>query len=166
MSVATGASSKIYIATVAGTTNPANQAAYEALTWVEIEQTESIGEFGDSQAAVTFTGLGDARVQKLKGSSDAGTLSVTMAYNELADGSPTTGQYLLAVANANTTPSNYRFKITFNDASTGSPLGDPTTHYFAGQVGTFVLGVPGADDIIRVSSEIRINSSIIRVYRT
>lgn len=166
MSVATGASSKIYIATTSGTTNPANQAAYEALTWVEIEQTESIGEFGDSQAAVTFTGLGDARVQKLKGSSDAGTLSVTMAYNELADGSPTTGQYLLAVANADTTPANYRFKVTFNDASTGSPLGDPTTHYFAGQVGTFVLGVPGADDIIRVSSEIRINSAIIRVYRT
>ena len=166
MSIATGASSKIFIATTSGTTNPVDAAAYAALTWVEVEQTESIGEFGDSQAAVTFTGLGDARVQKLKGSSDAGTLSVTMAYNELADGSPTTGQYLLAVANADTTPANYRFKITFNDGSTGSPLGTDTTHYFAGQVGTFVLGVPGADDIIRVSSEIRINSAIIRVYRT
>lgn len=166
MSVATGAGSKIYIATVSGTTNPANKAAYEALTWIQVEQTESIGEFGDSQAAITFTGLGDARVQKLKGSSDAGTLSVVMAYNELADGSPTTGQYLLAVANADTTPANYRFKVTFNDAGTGSPLGTNTTHYFSGQVGTFVLGVPGADDIIRVSSEIRINSPIIRVYRT
>lgn len=166
MSIATGAGSKIYIATVAGTTNPVDKAAYDALTWVEVEQTESIGEFGDSQAAVTFTGLGDARVQKLKGSSDAGTLSVVMGFNELADGSPTTGQYLLAVANANTTPSNYRFKVTFNDASTGSPLGKPTTHYFSGQVGTFVVGIPGADDVLRVSSEIRINSPIIRSYRT
>jgi hypothetical protein len=165
MSVATGAGSKIYIATAYGTV-PANQAAYEALSWVEVEQTESIGEFGDSTAAVTFTGLGDARVQKLKGSSDAGTLNVVMAFNALADGSPTTGQYLMQQASANTTADNYRFKITFNDASTGSPLGDPTTRFFSGQVGTWVEGVPGADDILRVSAEVRINSAIIRVART
>lgn len=165
MSVQAGANSKIYIAVENGTV-PANQTAYEALTWVEIEQTESIGEFGDSTAAVTFTGLGDARVQKLKGSSDAGTLSIVMAFNELADGSPQTGQYLLLQASEDTTPNNYAFKVTYDDASTGSPLGTDTTRYFAGQVGTFVEGVSGADDIIRVSSEIRINSAIVRVART
>lgn len=165
MSVQAGANSKIYIAVENGSV-PANQTAYEALTWVEIEQTESIGEFGDSTAAVTFTGLGDARVQKLKGSSDAGTLSIVMAFNELADGSPQTGQYLLLQASEDTTPNNYAFKVTYDDASTGSPLGTDTTRYFAGQVGTFVEGVSGADDIIRVSSEIRINSAIVRVART
>lgn len=165
MGVATGAGSKIYIATAYGTV-PVNEAAYIALTWVEVEQTESIGEFGDSTAAVTFTGLGDARVQKLKGSSDAGTLNVVMAFNALADGSPTTGQYLMQQASANTTADNYRFKVTFNDASSGSPLGKNTTRYFSGQVGTWVEGVPGADDILRVSAEVRINSPIIRVART
>jgi len=165
MPIQTGAGSKIYIATAYGTV-PANQAAYEALSWVEVEQTESIGEFGDSTTAVTFTGLGDARVQKLKGSSDAGTLNVVMAFNSAADGSPTTGQYLMQQASANTTDDNYRFKVTFNDASTGSPLGDNTTRYFSGQVGTWVEGVPGADDILRVSAEVRINSAIIRVAST
>lgn len=166
MAIQTGASSKIYIATTSDTSVPANAAAYEALTYVEIEQTESIGEFGDSTTAVTFTGLGDARVQKLKGSSDAGTLSITMGFNELADGSPQTGQYLLLQAAEDTTPSNYRFKVQYDDGTTGSPLGEGTTRYFSGQVGTFVEGVPGADDIIRVSSEVRINSPIVRVART
>jgi hypothetical protein len=165
MPIQTGAGSKIFIATTYGTV-PADKAAYEALTYVEVEQTESIGEFGDSTAAVTFTGLGDARVQKLKGSSDAGTLNVVMGFNSLADGSPTTGQYLMQLAAANTTGDNYRFKVTFNDASSGSPLGDDTTRYFSGQVGTWVEGVPGADDILRVSAEVRINSPIIRVART
>jgi len=166
MAVQTGAGAKIYIATTYGTTNPANQAAYEALTWVEVEQTENIGEFGDSTAAVTFTGLGDSRVQKLKGSSDAGTLTVTMAYNESADGSPQTGQYLMLQASENATADNYRFQITFNDASTGSPLGTDSTFYFSAQVGTFVRSVAGADEIIRVTCETRINSAIITVART
>lgn len=165
MSVQTGANSKIYIATTYGTA-PADQSAYEALTWVEIEQTESIGEFGDSTAEVTFTGLGDARVQKLKGSSDAGTMSVQMAFNEIASGSPLTGQGYLVLASANTTVDNYAFKVTYNDATTGSPLGTDTTRYFAGQVGTFVEGVSGADNVLTVSSDIRINSAIIRVART
>jgi len=165
MPIQTGAGSKIYIATTSGAV-PADQTAYEALTYVEVEQTESIGEFGDSTTAVTFTGLGDARVQKLKGSSDAGTLNVVMVFNSAADGSPTTGQYLMQLASANTTDDNYRFKVTFNDASTGSPLGDNTTRYFSGQVGTWVEGVPGADDILRVSAEVRINSAIIRVAST
>lgn len=164
MSVATGAGCKIYISNATSTAS--TQGAFEALTWIECEQTESIGDFGDTTTPVTFIGLGDARVQKIKGSLDAGTLSVTMAFNELADGSPITGQYQFLTAANDTTSSNYGFKITLNDASTGSPLGTDSTFYFLGQVGTFVRSVPGADEILRVTSEVRINSAIITVYRT
>lgn len=164
MTVATGSGSKIYIATA--TTAVANQAAYEALTFVEVEDTESIGEFGDTTNPVTFIGLGDSRVQKKKGSQDAGTLTVSMAFNELLSGSPLTGQGRLLAASEDTTSTDYHFKVEYNDASTGSPLGTNTTRYFSGQVGTFVEGVPGADEILRVSSEIRINTAIIRVART
>ena len=164
MSVATAAGAKIYISSAVSTST--TQGQFEAETWIEVEQTESIGEFGDTTTPVQFIGLGDARVQKIKGSLDAGTLSVVSAFNELADGSPITGQFQMLTAANNTTSSNYAFKITLNDASTGSPLGTDTTFYFLGQVGTFVRSAPGADEILRVTSEVRINSAIITVYRT
>ena len=164
MAVATGAGCKIYISSATSTAS--NQGEFEALTWIELEQTESIGEFGDTTTPVTFIGLGDARVQKIKGSLDAGTLSVVSAFNEAADGSPITGQFQMLQAANDTTSSNYGFKIALNDATTGSPLGTDTTFYFNGQVGTFVRSVPGADEILRVTSEVRINSAITTVYRT
>lgn len=164
MSVATGAGVKLYISNATSVSD--EQAEFEAETWVEVEQTESIGEFGDTTTPVNFIGLGDARVQKLKGSLDAGALNVVMAFNEAADGSPLTGQFQMLTAANDTTSSNYAFKITLNDATTGSPLGTDTTFYFTGQVGTFSRSVPGADEILRVSSEVRINSAIITVYRT
>jgi len=164
MTVSTAVGSKLYISSAVSTSS--TQGQYEAETWVEVEQLESIGDFGDTTNPVTFIGLNDARVQKKKGSSDAGTLSVTMAFNEAADGSPITGQFQMLTAANNTTSSDYAFKITLNDATTGSPLGTDSTFYFRGQVGSFVRSAPGADEILRVSSEVRINSEILTVYRT
>lgn len=166
MPIQTGAGAKLYIATAKGAV-PANQAAYEALTWVECEQTDALGALGDTTAEVTFTGLGDARVQKLKGSSNAGNLDVSMAFNyEALAGSPTTGQYLLLVASNDTSSDNYRFKRTLGDASTGSPLGDPTTEYCSGMVGSFVMTVDNADSIVMLTSQIRVNSAIVRVAQS
>lgn len=165
MSVQTGANGTFSIAVENGTV-PANQAAYEALTWVEVEQLETMPEFGDETAEVTFLGLSDGRVQKLKGARDAGNSDCTFAYNEVADGSPITGQYLLLQASEDDTTNNYRFKCTYNDASTGSPLGTDTTRYFSGLVGSFREGGFGTNDVIMVSSSIRVNSPIIRVART
>lgn len=165
MPIQTGANAKFYIATTSGAV-PANQAAYEALTWVECEQTDALGTLGDSTAEVTFTGLGDARVQKLKGSSDAGTLDMSMAFNEDAFGSPLTGQgHLLAAAN-DTSSDNYRFKRVLGDASTGSPLGSGTTEYCSGLVGTFTVSVDGADSVVMLNSQVRVNSEVIRVAAT
>jgi len=159
MAIQSGAGSKIYIADE--TTEQTTVAGYDGLTWTEIEQTEAIGEFGDTTATVEFTGLGDARVQKLKGSSDAGTLSIVMGFKKDAFGSPLGGQGKLLSAADDTTDTNYNFKIEFSDQGSGSPQ-NPSTRYFRGQVGTFVEGVPGADEIIRVNSEVRINSTILR----
>ena len=93
-------------------------------------------------------------------------MTVTAAFNEAADGSPLSGQYQMLQAANDTTSSDYAFKIELNDATTGSPLGTNTTFYFLGQVGSFVRSAPGADEILRVTSEVRINSAIITVYRT
>jgi len=163
MSVQTGANCKIYIGTTAA---HANQAAYEADTYTLVEQTESIGDFGDNYAEVTFTGLEDARVQKKKGAADAGNLSVTMAFDGTAFGSPLGGQGVLTAASEDTTSSDYNFKVVFNDGTTGSPLGDGTTRYFSGQVATMSESISGADNILMVTAEVRINTSIIKVVST
>ena len=165
MPIQTGANAKFYIATTSGAV-PANQAAYEALTWVECEQTDALGALGDTTADVTFTGLGDARVQKLKGSSDAGTLDLSMGFNEDAFGSPLTGQGHLLVASNDTSSNNYYFKRVLGDGSTGSPLGTGTTEYCSGLVGSFTVSVDGADSIVMLNSQIRVNSAIIRVVAT
>jgi len=165
--IQTGANAKFYIATTKGTV-PANKAAYDALTWVECEQTNALGALGDTTAEVTFVGLGDARVQKLKGSSNAGNLDLTMAFNNLGgiDGSPTSGQYLLLVASNDTSNDNYRFKRVLGDRTTNSPLGVGTTEYCSGQVGSWVITVDGADNIVMLTSQVRVNSAIIRSTST
>lgn len=153
MTIQAGAGAKLYIATAKGTV-PTLAATYAALTWKECEQTEAIGALGDTTAEVTFTGLGDARTQKLKGSSDAGNLDVTMAFNaEALTASPSTGQDLLLIASADTSTDNYRFKRTIGTV----------TEYFSGLIGTWVVDVSGANNIVMLNSQIRVNSAIIRV---
>jgi hypothetical protein len=165
MAIQTGANATFYIATTSGAV-PANQAAYEALTWVECEQTDALGTLGDTTADVNFTGLSDGRVQKLKGSSDAGTLDLSMAFNQDSLGSPLTGQGYLLVASNDTSSDNYFFKRVLGDATTGSPLGTGTTEYCSGLVGSFTIAVDSADSIVMLNSQIRVNSAIIRVSYT
>lgn len=154
--VQTGAGVKIYIGT---TTVATNSTQYAADTYAEIEKTEAIGSFGDTTEEVTFIGLGDARVVKKKGSSDAGTIEITFAFDE--DAIDSGGQADLLAASADTSSANYNFKVEYNDGTT-----TPSIRYFSGQVGTFQEGVPGANSILMVSSEVRINTPILRVAST
>jgi len=166
MGLQTGANGKVYIATTYGAV-PANQGAYEALTWLEITQLENLPEFGDATEEVTFQDLSQGRVTKLKGTRDSGTSDIAFAYDEtLYGGSPLTGQYQLFVGSEDDTTNNYYFKVTYNDASTGSPLGTDTTRYFAALVGSFREGGFGANDVVMATCNIRLNSSVIRVART
>lgn len=146
MSVSTGAGTKISIGTTAA---HGDQSEYEADTYTEIEQTESIGDFGDSTAEVTFTGLGDARVQKKKGSADAGTLSVTMAFDDALP-----GQIALIAASEDFSSEDYNFKIEFVSGA---------INYLSGQVGTAVTSVSGADNIVMLTSDVRVNTPVLRV---
>jgi hypothetical protein len=166
MGLQTAANGKVYIASTFGAV-PANQAAYEALTWLEITQLENLPEFGDNTEEVTFQDLSQGRVSKLKGTRDAGTSDLMFAYDEtLYEGSPLTGQYQMLAGSEDDTTNNYYFKLTYNDASTGSPLGTDTTRYFSALVGSFREGGQGANDVVMVSCNLRLNSSVIRVART
>jgi len=146
MGIQTGANVAVSI----GTTTPmADAAAYALDTWVAVGGVESIGSFGDSSAEVTFTGLTDARVQKLKGARDAGTLSIAMAFI-----GGDTGQDALATAEADDTSANYNFKVEYSDGE---------VRYFAGQVASVVEEVSGANSVLMLNCEVRINTPIVKV---
>lgn len=146
MGIQTGANVAISI----GSTTPmADATAYGGETWTAIGGVESIGSFGDSSAEVSFTGLTDARVQKLKGARDAGTLSISMAFI-----GGDAGQDALSTAEADDTSANYNFKVEYSDGE---------IRYFAGQVASVVEQVSGANSVLMLSCDVRINTPIIKV---
>jgi len=146
MGIQTGANVAV---SIGGTTAMADATAYGGETWVEIGGVESIGSFGDSSAEVTFTGLTDARVQKLKGARDAGNLNIAMAFI-----GGDSGQDNLIAAEADDTSANYNFKVEYSDGE---------IRYFAGQVASVVEEVSGANSVLMLNCEVRINTAIIKV---
>jgi hypothetical protein len=146
MGIQTGANVEVSI----GSTGIAHtESGYEADTFVLIGGVESISEFGDTAASVTFTGLSDGRTQKLKGSRDAGNMTISMGFIGGDD-----GQEDLADAEADNTSANYSFKVEFSDGE---------IRYFAGQVGSVVESIGGADNVLMLNCEVRINTSIIKI---
>ncbi|TPN44459.1 iron ABC transporter substrate-binding protein [Mesorhizobium sp. B1-1-4] len=106
MSVSTASETKVYI----GPTTPAaDAAAYAALTWVEIGEVQSVGEFGDQANDVTFTSLSDGRVRHLKGARDAGALALVCGRDALDLGQ-------VAARAAEKTKFAYAIKIVAADA--------------------------------------------------
>ncbi len=86
-----------------------DQAAFEALTWVEVKSVGKVGETGLSTNIVTYDTLDTDVTQKGKGVSNAGDPDVEVAriYND-------PGQ--VALRNAAKTNFNYAFKLERNDA--------------------------------------------------
>jgi len=146
MGIQTGANVTVHIGT---TTAMADAAAYALDTWVQIGGVESVSSFGDSSAEVTFTGLSDGRVQKLKGARDAGNVTISMAFL-----GTDAGQQDLATAEADDTSANYNFKVTYSDGE---------VRYFSGQVASLVEEVGGANNVLMLNSEVRINTAILKV---
>lgn len=160
MTVLVGANGSFSIGT---TTSATNATQYAADTWTAIEQIENLPQFGDESNPVEFTGVDDGRTQAFKGTKDAGTTTVNMAISTAAiESSPLGGQGLLLAAEADTTSTNYNFRVVYNNAGSGSPQAG-STRYFSGQV----LGVKeagtDANGIVMLEATIRINTATIRV---
>lgn len=144
---------QIYISTTSQNTEPADLAAYEALSYTEIKEIESLGSFGDTSNEVTFASLSDGRMKRMKGVRDAGTLDLVMGI-DYSD----TGQAALLAAEQ--TDFNYAFKVVFNDAPDG---GTPSERYFIAQVGSASEQVDSSDSILKLNSSLWINSKVTRV---
>jgi hypothetical protein len=162
MSVNTAAGSAIFIAPQtpsfvtlinnSASSDAAIISAAEALAWVEIGETEDLGEFGDEASEVTFTALSNRRTRKFKGTFNAGTVTVQTG-SDPSDA----GQAAMIAAFASDL--DYPFKIALNDELTVS--GTPTTLYFIGKVMSKRRNVGNVENVVRQSFPIGVNSKIV-----
>jgi hypothetical protein len=152
----TASGSKLYIAPSAAA-EPANAAAYAALTWTEVGMIESLGEYGDEAATIDFAVLGDGRVRKAKGASDAGNMAVTCAHIA-AD----VGQ--IAMVAAQLTKLQYPFKVELANKLTGG--GTNEMNYFMGLVMSKRVNVGANDNVVRRTFTVAVNSKITEVAPT
>ncbi len=88
-------------------------------SWTTVGEVENFGDHGMQANVITFTNIGDAIVQKLKGSKDYGTMNLVLG-NVPSD----SGQAILA--SASESQNRYSVRLTY-------PLGDgevtPGIHY-------------------------------------
>lgn len=158
--ISASAGAKIYIgpevalSTFAGMNKAAAIANFVAVSegdWDELTPVESLGEFGDQASPITFASLGDARMIKLKGVRDAGTLAIVCGY----DGEDA-GQ--LAAVAAEESSSNFRFRIVLNDEPTSEY--SPSTFYFAGQVLSRAVNVADVNSVTKRTFNVAINTAV------
>ena len=116
---------KLYICATAQNSD-LNEAAFEALTYVQIKGVGSHGETGTNTNVVSYDTWDTEFVQKAKGTSNAGDPEV-----ELARIPADAGQVILRTAGDHFNKNNYAFKIELNDAPSG---GTPTTIFNRGMV--------------------------------
>ena len=145
MAIQSSAGASLSIGTTAAATT---EAEYAADTYSAVGFLESIGDFGDTWNPISFTGLSDARVQKLKGSQDGGDVSFTFAFDDTD-----AGQAALMVAHADAT-GNYNIKVEFSGGE---------IRYFKAQIMQLSESAPNADSILMVNASMSINSAIVKV---
>lgn len=151
MSITSAAGAKVYIGTTVAATN---ETQFAADTYVEIKHVEDLGELGDESEAINFAALGDARVRKLKGARDAGTLVLVVGRDPLDSGQ-------LALKAAEKTSFDFNFKIVANDA----PDADHTnsTYYFRGLVMSARDNYGQQNNVVRTTFNVGINSAVLEV---
>lgn len=143
MAIQTAAGATLYI-------GPANDDAtdiadYEALSYTKVGEVEDLGEFGDTAGTTTFTALDDRRVRKVKTTFDAGTMQLTIGRDPDDDGQ-------IAMKAALKADANYAFQVELSDGS---------SFYFRGMVTAFTVQVGNAENVVRASATIEVNSEVL-----
>jgi hypothetical protein len=116
---------KLYICATAQTGLPLNQAAFEALTWVQIKKVGSVTDVGGDTNPVSYPVL-DEPTQKGKGEQNGGDW--TVEYARVFDDA---GQVALRAAAK--VDADYAFKLVYDDKPSSS-YATGTTIYNCGRV--------------------------------
>ena len=145
---------KFYISTAVVAETVDTAAEYAALTYVEIVKVFDLGEFGDLHEAVEDSYIGEARVRRLKGTVDGGTMDlvVTVDADDL-------GQDKLVEARG--ASGDFAFKIVLPDKKTSGGAG--TTFYYRAAVLGGRTSLGEANSVIRATWSLAINSDQIKV---
>lgn len=158
MAINTTAGTLVYIGTEGFVPSPDNDAsAYEADSYTAIGEVETIGEFGDEANSVEFLAVGDNRTRNLKGARNAGVMTLTCGLDDTDAGQAA----MIAAVDSNL---NYPIKIVFNNKATTNGAG--ATRYFRGLVMSRRENPAGADDVMRITFNIGINTAITSVAAT
>lgn len=117
MAIFSLAGTKVSIGTTAAidfTSTAAAIAAFQSDDWKKIAKTETISDFGDEAADVSFTSMEDSRTVHLKGSTDGGMPEITCA--EVSDDP---GQQRVKVAAAPDVKDEYNIRFEWPNGDVG-----------------------------------------------
>lgn len=151
--VVTSARTKVYTTSAAYTTATDTGAEYAALTWVEIGDVVSFGEFGASFEEIVHQPISDGQTYRFKGTKNNGTLALGLGR------APADAGQALLVAHSESYV-DYPFKVALNDAPSG---GTPTTLYFPGKVMSYTTAIPSSNSIVGSTANIGISGAIVEV---
>jgi len=148
MSVFTMANATFYI----GTTASADDlTSYEADTYEEVGEVESVDGLNDIQNFTTFAALKDSRERQLKTTKAAENITVNCGYDP-----EDAGQDAMRAAAAVSQQTNYNFKIVYDDDAT-----NPTTIYWSGLVGNDPYPGGSSTDVSMVAFTVTNNTGFI-----
>ena len=155
MSFKTGSGCSIAIGTVLATTN-GTQTEYEADSYVSVSEEATIGPFGDVRQSVEFISLENSRVQKARGSANAGDQEITFAHK-----TGDAGQAAMKAAFAVTsqTADEFNFRVQFNDQISTNP----TKFYFRARVMSYQVQEISPNTPLLVKAMLGINTAILEV---
>lgn len=148
---------KFYVSSAVVTAAVDTVAEYAALTWVQIANVYDLGEFGDLANAVETTNLSESRVRRLKGLVDGGQMDVIVNRD-----SSDLGQAKLE--DARKSIFDYGVKIVLPDKVTEDGVG--TTYFFRGAVLGCRTSLGEADNVVRATWSIAVNSERLEVAAT
>lgn len=153
MPINTAAGTRLYIGPRLSAKLPALESAaitlFTGLTYVEVGELENIGDYGDEVGDVTFAALSDSRTRHLKGLADAGSVDLSIGF-DVGD----TGQLALVAAQKDRSQFDYPVKVVYVDG---------LVDYFAAKVMSSRKTVGGAEDVIKRTVTLGINSGIYEV---
>lgn len=145
MPVSTAAGTKLAI--VSGAPATYDITGFAALSFVDVSDVVTLGEFGGSSQVVSFIGLTDVVEQKFKGSFNAGSMSINVG-NDLTDA----GQVVLSAGAKPTDNTIHSVKVTFPNT---------LVVYFTCIVTGFNLSVPDANSVISATGSLELNNEVI-----
>ena len=124
-----------------------------AITWVEIKGHTNLGGVGDTSELITSDHIGIARTRKLKGTRNAGSMTLVcdLDYSDA-------GQAALLAAEA--ARHSYAFKIVLNDAPPG---GTPSIRFFVAYVMQSAEEFNEANSVMKLNATLEVDSNVVRV---